>query len=141
MREQFPDVRQLSIESLHEWLLDPTRAAPMLLDVRTAPEYRVSRLPGAVMAPDADAALAVLADRPRHAPVVAYCSVGVRSARLVRALRKHGFVNTHNLEGSLFAWANRALPMVNADGPASTVHPFDASWGALLDPARRHVLA
>ena len=41
---QFPTVRSLSAEDLDRWLQDPTRTPPILLDVRTVPEFTVSHL-------------------------------------------------------------------------------------------------
>ncbi len=140
LREHFPDVRHLTVDDLQAWLADAERPRPLLVDVRRADEQAVSHLPGALLVASHEQALAALADEPRDRPIVAYCSVGVRSARLVRELSRHGFVNAANLEGALFEWANRALPIVNARGRASTVHPFDPAWGALLLPQLRHPL-
>lgn len=138
LREQFPDVHHLPVDELHAWLGDHTRAAPMLVDIRNAAEHAISHLPGALLVTSHEHALRALADHARDTAIVAYCSVGVRSARLVRELKRHGFSNASNLDGALFEWANRSLPLVNAQGPARTVHPFDPSWGALLAPELRH---
>ena len=51
----------------------------------------------------------------RDTPIVVYCSVGYRSARVARWLGRQGFTNVRNLDGSLFAWANEGRPM-EADG-------------------------
>jgi hypothetical protein len=42
-----------------------------------------------------------------------------------------------NLDGSIFAWANEGRPLERNGQPAQLVHPYDALWGKLLDPARR----
>jgi rhodanese-related sulfurtransferase len=133
----YPDVPSLDVDALARRLDDPARPAPRLLDARAAVEFDLGTLPGAVHAPTPRAALDALAGAPHGAGVVVFCSVGVRSARLARALRAHGIEDVHNLRGSVFAWANRGLPLADARGPVARVHPFDASWGQLLDPSRR----
>lgn len=107
----------------------------LLLDVRSPAEFEVARLAGAVRVADEAAALELAAG---HAgPVVAYCSVGVRSGALAHALRARGVENVSNLRGSLFAWANEGRPLVDDAGATEVVHPYDERWGALLEPARR----
>jgi rhodanese-related sulfurtransferase len=144
IENDFPDVRSVSTDELSRWLADSTRERPLLLDAREPAEYAVSHLPGAVQVdPAADAAL--LADRfsvvdPAR-PVVVYCSVGYRSARLAEALERAGFSRVQNLDGSIFRWANEGRPVVREvegeEVEAEEVHPFDATWGRLLTPELR----
>ncbi len=141
VREDFPQVEQLSTADLAAWLADDSRLAPVLLDVREADEFAVSHLPGAVrISPDA-AASEIPAELLGGRPIVAYCSVGYRSSRLLGRLRAgdHGLgeVEVYNLEGSIFRWANEGRPVVRAGEEVQEVHPFDARWGELLDPERR----
>jgi len=70
-------------------------------------------------------------------PIVVYCSVGVRSARLARALSATGAKQVFNLRGGIFEWANRGLPLVGPAGPARSVHGYDAEWAVLLDARLR----
>lgn len=133
----YPDVRSIDVDALARRLDDRSRPPPRLLDARAAGEFEVGTLPGAVHAPTLRAALDACAGTPHARGVVVFCSVGVRSARLVHALCTHGLENVHNLRGSIFEWANRGLPLVDARGPVGRVHPFDASWGRLLDASRR----
>ncbi|MGH8620207.1 MAG: rhodanese-like domain-containing protein [Burkholderiales bacterium] len=132
LRARFPDVRTLSTEDLRRWQGDAARPQPVLLDARTREEYAVSRLPGAALTPDVAAASRALAGRPMDVPVVVYCSVGYRSSVLARALGQRGYTNVVNLEGSLFEWANRGLPLESAAGDRQ-VHPYDARWGRYLE--------
>jgi len=136
VRSEFPGVEHVSAEDLRKSLsTESNRKTPILLDVRTADEYAVSHLPGAVRVdPDADLP-EFLKTLDHEAPVVAYCSVGYRSSRLVERLDREGFKNAKNLEGSIFEWANKGYP-VERDGVAvKEVHPYDAEWGRLLDPS------
>jgi rhodanese-related sulfurtransferase len=129
----FPDVPTVTTDALAGELDGPT--APLLLDAREPAEYAVSHLPGAQHVPpdaDADALAALLAGVDRERPVVVYCSVGYRSARVAQRLRGAGFSDVRNLEGSIFRWANEGRPLARDSSAASTVHPFDAAWGRLL---------
>ena len=133
VRAKHPTVTQLAIDELVREL---ATTKPVLLDARTQEEFATSHLPGAELAPDLDAALDVLARSP-NAPVVVYCSVGLRSSALAEELVRHGYGATQNLEGGIFAWANAGHALVTADGATVKVHPFDARWGALLAPEHR----
>ena len=105
----------------------------VLLDVRTQEEYAVSHLPGAVrLDPDAPD-LTPLDTLRRDAPIVAYCSVGYRSALMTERLRAAGFSRAVNLEGSIFRWANEGRPVVRDGERVRQVHPYNRLWGQLLD--------
>ncbi|MEO0812645.1 MAG: rhodanese-like domain-containing protein [Myxococcota bacterium] len=107
--------------------------APLLLDVRSLEEYRVGHLPGAIHFPPGAEVPASLATASR---VVAYCSVGVRSANEVIRLQKLGFDHVRNLDGSIFRWAMEERPLEAPEGPTDRVHPFDRLWSRLLPEER-----
>lgn len=128
---EYPDTPTISAERLAERL---DAAPPLLLDVRTPEEFAVSHLAGARRVdPGADALPPWLDGLDRGTPVVAYCSVGWRSAALVQRLRDGGFTDVANLRGSLFRWANEGRPVVRGDSTVREVHPYDRRWGRLLD--------
>lgn len=137
IREEFPDVPAITTEELAAWIAAPGKDATVLLDVREADEYDVSHLQGARRARTEAEALATLRDAPDDRRIVVYCSVGYRSAVLARTLRKRGYTNVFNLEGSIFQWANEGRPVYRGDRRASGVHPYDSDWGRLLDPKLR----
>jgi rhodanese-related sulfurtransferase len=114
-------------------LIESTSAvSPIILDVREPEEYAVSHLPGALRARTSDEALDILETLQGDTCIVLYCSVGYRSSELAAALTEHGFTNVHNLEGSIFEWANRGLPVFHDSLITHTVHPYDEDWGILL---------
>ena len=97
IREDFPGVAHLTTAQLAE-KIDQDQPV-LLLDARSAEEFRVSHLAGAVHAPYVHTALkAIRADRGRST-VVVYCSVGYRSSRLISRLQRQGVENVFNLEG------------------------------------------
>ncbi|MBW4653230.1 MAG: rhodanese-like domain-containing protein [Kaiparowitsia implicata GSE-PSE-MK54-09C] len=159
IRLRFWRVRPLSIHTLQGWLQQDN--SPLLLDARKAEEFDVSHLPGAQwVSPAAIAALhsgmpgsgrsplslpgsepgsgsrsGMDTLLPLDQPIVVYCSVGYRSARLAQQLQAVGYRSVWNLEGSLFAWVNAGYSVHQGDRPVPQVHPYNASWSALLHPS------
>lgn len=130
VRARFPDVRSISTTQLANWLSDSNREAPVLLDVRTEDEFNVSHLPDAVR----EASPETIAS---GRPIVAYCSIGWRSAESVLRLAHDGHTNVLNLEGSIFVWASEGRPLESHGQPIRKVHPYDSKWGRLLPSALR----
>ncbi|MGI9513917.1 MAG: rhodanese-like domain-containing protein [Anderseniella sp.] len=139
VRTEFPDAPQLSISGLSKHL-ERQSLPPLVIDVRDAEEYAVSHLPGAVHAQGGKLERLVR-ETGAQRPIVLYCSVGYRSARETEKLRRKGYSNVSNLEGSIFEWANAGKPLVRGGPqsqiPTDAVHPFDEAWGALLNAEHR----
>lgn len=133
IRERFPEVSQVSTTELSEWLNTPGSAPPLLLDARTPEEWAVSHLPGALLATTEGQALVELQGVEKEHLIVVYCSVGYRSAALAQQLISRGFTNVHNLEGSIFAWANEGRPVYQGERTVRQVHPYNKVWGQLLN--------
>lgn len=125
---EFPAVRPISADKLATQLAG--KNPPLLLDVRTAPEFEVSHLANARrIDPDGQA---IQIRVPKSSPIVTYCSVGYRSAAFASRLQAAGFSNVQNLDGSIFQWANEGRPMTG-----SKVHPYNRIWGTLLNAPLR----
>ena len=137
IRSQYPDVRQLSTDSLAAWLNEPDVQESVLLDVRQEEEYTVSHLPGAIQVDPDTEGLAFLEDVPKIAPVVTYCSVGYRSSAFSKRLMEAGYTDVWNLEGSIFRWANEGRPVYRNGRPVAEVHPYNKLWGTLLADSLR----
>ncbi len=162
----FGDVPQLGVTEL--LALQQTSAPVFLIDVRTAEEFEVSRIPGAVLfdltaieqqvktqKSGADAtqrawqvlyqnieqAQARQPEKPLH--VIAYCSVGWRSSAFIRELKqKYPFSQTtrlYNLKGSIFRWSEQGYALENARGRTESVHGYAQPWAQLL-PKQKRVL-
>ncbi|MEA5452155.1 rhodanese-like domain-containing protein [Leptolyngbya sp. CCNP1308] len=132
VQRAFPEVPTLTTQQLADWLSQGNAPSPILLDVRRDDEFAVSHLPEAHRAANLEAALALELDRDR--PLVAYCSVGYRSARLVAQLQGLGYSEVYNLAGSIFQWANQGRSLVGQGQPQAQVHPYSPLWGRLLKP-------
>ncbi len=135
LRAGYPDVDHITPAELADLL--QKEPLPVLLDVRGPDEYGVSHLAGAINAPDEPAALAILERVPPEATIIAYCSLGIRSAALARRLHTHGYSSVKNLEGSIFRWANEGHPLYWGNEEVETVHPHSERWGKLLDSRLR----
>jgi rhodanese-related sulfurtransferase len=128
-------VRRITTAELAEWINDPRRPQPFLLDVRERAEFEVSHLPRAHhVAPDAPASTSI---NRSTLPIVTYCSVGYRSGAFAERLRAAGFTNVVNLEGSIFRWANEGRPLFRDRQQVEMVHPYNRTWGLLLKKKHR----
>lgn len=102
-------MNQLSVSSLADWLADPARPKPFLLDVRQPEELAICALPGVVTMPMAT--VPVRADElPRDEEIVVICHHGGRSMQVAMFLENHGFSAIHNLSGGMHAWAQVVDP-------------------------------
>ena len=126
---QFPDVESLSTAELYR-RQQTGETLPPVVDVRAKAEYRVSHLGNAFHLESAEQIAVRFPDRGDE--LILYCSVGYRSAAVAASLQELGYTRVLNLRHSLFEWANRGLPLVNAQGPTTMAHPFNRRWGKLL---------
>ncbi|MEO1069866.1 MAG: rhodanese-like domain-containing protein [Cyanobacteria bacterium J06638_6] len=132
IEQTFPGVPSLTTQYLADWLSQGQEPLPILLDIRRDDEFAVSHLPRARLTPNLETALAL--GIAHHHPIVAYCSVGYRSARLVSQLQEAGYTQVYNLSGSVFRWANEGRSLVSNGQPTTVVHPFAPRWRILLKP-------
>lgn len=82
---------------------------PLIIDVREPAEFKICRIPGAVLIP-----LGELAGRINEldpdSEVVLQCRSGARSARAASMLRNRGFRKARNLAGGILAWIDQVDP-------------------------------
>lgn len=144
VRSAFGDIKHIHANTLAA-LLRVASDRVVLLDVRTADEFALSHMAGAIRVdPDArrTSEIVRLAGPLDGKIVVAYCSIGLRSSRLLvrlnQALREKGAVELANLSGGLFRWRNEQRPLVNATGQTAAIHPNNALWRQFLvdDPSQ-----
>lgn len=105
--------RRADAEHPAEWTIEAPdlvarleRGAPVtLVDVRDARERSAGSIPGSVTVPLADLlAAGRVAELPEGAPLVLYCTTGVRSAQAVRHARSAGRADAVHLRGGYAAW-------------------------------------
>jgi rhodanese-related sulfurtransferase len=102
-------MRHIGPTELRNWLDDPRRDKPLLLDVREPWEYERCHIDGVELLP--------MASIPTHfgeidagREVVVICHHGVRSFHVARFLEHNGFTNVINLTGGVDAWAKEVDP-------------------------------
>jgi rhodanese-related sulfurtransferase len=84
----------------------------LILDVRTAADYKAGHIKGARNIPlsELDSAIAGMSED-KNKPVLVYCNSGNTVNRAIKALKKAGFEQVNNLEGGIAAWKEANLPL------------------------------
>lgn len=136
VRSRFADVTHLTTAQLAAWLADSERQPPLLLDVRSAAEYAVSRLPGAQRVDPDCTAEEVIAKVPADRSWVMYCSVGYRSAHMAQRLLRAGVTTVANLDGAIFSWITEGRELQSEQSEVR-VHPYSRIAARLLRPEHR----
>src|SRR5580692_7156679 len=97
-------MQQLSPQQLKDWLDDPARTAPNLLDVREPWEFLAGHISQSVSMP-MQTVPSRLDELAAEAPYVLICHLGARSEQVAMFLERNGFTNTFNLKGGVDAWS------------------------------------
>lgn len=94
------------------------RDDPVLLDTRSAEEYRQGHILGAVNIPhdQVQDRLDELAQW-RERKILVYCRTGQRAAVAAAQLKKAGFGAVYKLNGGVLAWQNANLPLTTGPAP------------------------
>ncbi|MEH1859334.1 MAG: rhodanese-like domain-containing protein [Nostoc sp.] len=129
---QFPTVEEINCNQLAQLLSDSAKPRPLVLDARSQTEYAVSHIETAVRIDPLTDDLTAVATVSQDRPIVVYCAVGYRSAKLAQKLDEAGMKCIYNLSGGIFQWANEGRPIFQNGHPTQLVHPYNAIWGKLL---------
>ncbi len=97
----------------------------LILDAREREEFDVSHMKGAQFAGFKHFKIDDWKDVDKDTPIVVYCSVGYRSEKVGKKLKKAGFTQVYNLYGGLFEWVNRNYPLASN---AKKVHTYNKKW-------------
>lgn len=99
-------MQHLTAPQLAEWIADPSRTPPVLLDVREPWEFEKCRIEGSILIP-MNTIPARQEELEPDAPVVCICHHGVRSMQVAAFLERNGFTQVTNLTGGVDAWAQQ----------------------------------
>ncbi|MDK2122652.1 rhodanese-like domain-containing protein [Parachitinimonas caeni] len=102
-------MQQLLPGVLAEWLADPTRSKPVLLDVREPWEFALCQIQGSMSMPMGTVTQR-LAELDPEQDVVCICHHGMRSYQVAAFLERQGFAEVFNLAGGVAAWAEVVEP-------------------------------
>lgn len=84
----------------------------LIIDIRTAAEYKSGHIKGAKNAPLAEFSSSIESySSYKNKPVLIYCNSGNTATRAIRLLKKAGFENINNLEGGINAWKEASMPL------------------------------
>ena len=129
---QFPTIEEINCNQLAQLLSDSAKPRPLVLDARSQTEYAVSHIETGVRIDPLTDDLTAVATVSQDRPIVVYCAVGYRSAKLAQKLDEAGMKCIYNLSGGIFQWANEGRPIFQNGHPTQLVHPYNAIWGKLL---------
>ena len=102
-------MHQITAPELSARLADPSRAAPLLLDVREPWEYQLCHIAGSLPMP-MNSVPARASELDPAAEIVVICHHGGRSAQVCMYLERQGFGNVINLVGGVEGWATQVDP-------------------------------
>lgn len=97
-------MQHITAPELADWLNDPGRAQPFLLDVRENWEFETCHIAGSTLMP-MQTIPARIDDLDEDAAIVCICHHGARSLNVAAFLEHHGFSKVSNLTGGIHAWA------------------------------------
>ncbi|CAL93466.1 rhodanese-like domain-containing protein [Azoarcus olearius] len=102
-------MHEITPAQLAEWLADPAKIKPLLLDVREPWEYELCHIDGSVPMPMGTVAGRIGELDPEQVMVVV-CHHGGRSAQVGMFLKRQGFKRVINLAGGVAEWAAKVDP-------------------------------
>ena len=130
-------LKRFNTESVPYITVDGLQKNPNLivLDTREREEFQVSHLRKALWVGFKEFEIGKIQKKipDTSAPIVVYCSIGVRSEKIGEQLQNAGYTNVKNLYGGIFEWKNQGQIVVDSlENPTERVHAFSKFWGKLL---------
>ena len=105
----------------------------VFLDAREIKEYRVSHIKNAHWVGYDDFSSKRLKGISKKSKIVVYCSVGYRSEKITRQLKKLGYKDVSNLYGGIFEWVNQGNKVyTKKNEPTLRVHTYNEQWSKWL---------
>ncbi len=112
----------------------------VIFDVRKLKEYKVSHIENAIHLDPSTTAEEFFkqhASKLNNKVAVFYCSVGLRSSKMLSELKdklpENGVSQAYNLVGGAFKWHNDQIDFVKNGEVTRDIHPYNAYWGRLVD--------
>jgi rhodanese-related sulfurtransferase len=94
-----------------------------LIDVRTSQEYVEGHIEGAVNVPVAEIQSSWQGlPKDHYAPIIVYCTIGVRSSKARVILKERGYTRVYNLKGGIESWKAAGQPVVKSPLETSPYH-------------------
>ena len=127
------DAKLAKMVTADEKAISPDQAKEMdyaiYLDTRETVEYETAHIPGAIHIGYEDLNLDQLSNIDKDRPLIVYCTIGYRSERIAKKIRKKGFTKVFNLYGSLYAWKLAGNNLVDRNGDSTErYHTYNKAW-------------
>lgn len=114
--------------------LKKNKSEYIILDAREKEEFDISHIQDAKYIGYKKFDKKTMAEIPKDAKIVLYCSVGYRSEKIGKKLQKMGYTDVQNLFGSIFEWVNQGYTVVdNLNHPVFKVHTYNKKWSQWVD--------
>jgi rhodanese-related sulfurtransferase len=104
----------------------------ILLDVRSKEEYDISHIKNALWIGEDDWDQKTLEELDKEEVIIACCSIGYRSEKLVKELIQLNFLNVYNLYGGVFEWINQGNSVQNNLGTTERIHEYNKNFACWL---------
>ncbi len=104
-------MRTVTAPELADWLQDPSRPSPVILDVREHWEIEIASLPDSEHVPMGRLPSSLDRLQPERT-TVCLCHHGARSLQVAMYLERQGFTDVINLTGGIHAWAVQVDPSI-----------------------------
>jgi rhodanese-related sulfurtransferase len=132
LRSRFPSVRRIDADGLKGWFAKNEEPKPVLIDVRPQADFDFSHLPHALHMAVSDTPAPLGYSEKTDASLVLYDAVGEDAFPVAESLVKRGYARVQVLEGGIFEWANRGLPLEGPSGATGKVQPGKSKFSRLL---------
>ncbi len=123
----YVSVQELKMMQSHKHVL--------VADAREKNEFEVSHLPEAQFIGYNEFSIEKFSQKfkDKSAPIVVYCSIGIRSENIAEKIRNAGYSNVSNLYGGIFEWKNNGYEVFRNGKPTDSVHVFSKTWAKWLE--------
>ena len=102
----------------------------VFLDAREKEEFATSHISDAIHIGYDDFEIDTVIDKiPKDSELIVYCSIGYRSEKIGKKLKKYGYTNVYNLYGSIFEWVNQHHPVFDTNNKSTNkLHTYSKKW-------------
>ncbi|MFD2835095.1 rhodanese-like domain-containing protein [Gramella sp. AN32] len=124
-------VRYISAEELQ---MNRLNDSVIIVDAREWEEFEVSHLPDAVFIGYSEFSSEDFSKKFKNksAPIVVYCTIGIRSENIAKKIKDTGYLNVSNLYGGIFEWKNTGYPVFSKNIETEKVHAYSKAWSKWL---------
>ncbi len=122
------DVPYISVTKLHEI---QSEGNIIILDSREKREFDVSHISTATFVGYTNFFIEEVSEtiQNKDTQIVVYCTIGVRSEKIVEKLQKAGFTNINNLYGGICEWKNNDYLIVDSNNTETDmIHAYTKQW-------------